>query len=172
MKIKYFIRGLGVGVIVSTLLLFMTYSYKLSDTRVISRAKELGMVYGGNEEESTTQKLRETGDGEKKETEDVQTSETEMTSLDNQEESTTILSGEGVDVQATTENETHTIVITSGMTSGQVSRMLEQAGLVDSADAFDEYLMKNGKTVKLQKGQHILHKNMTYEEIADTLTKK
>ena len=46
MKIKYFLRGFGTGLIVATVLLFLLYSYQMSDVKVVSRAKELGMVYG------------------------------------------------------------------------------------------------------------------------------
>ena len=45
MKAKYFLRGLGAGILLATIVLFAVYSYRYSDSKIIQRAKELGMVY-------------------------------------------------------------------------------------------------------------------------------
>ena len=49
MKLKYFLRGVGMGVIVSTLILIIAFntSGKLTDEQIINRALELGLVYSG-----------------------------------------------------------------------------------------------------------------------------
>ena len=44
MKAKYFLRGLGAGILLATIVLFAVYSYRYSDSKIIQRAKELGMV--------------------------------------------------------------------------------------------------------------------------------
>lgn len=47
MKLKYYLRGLGIGILVSTIILTISFAGKkndLSDAEVIARAKELGMV--------------------------------------------------------------------------------------------------------------------------------
>ena len=68
MKLKYYLRGLGTGVLFATIVLFIAYSYrlsdaKLSDSEIKEKALELGMVYGegetttsqsGDESETTT----------------------------------------------------------------------------------------------------------------------
>lgn len=49
MKLKYYLRGLGIGIIVTAVLMGSTGSRKpteLSDAQIIARAKELGMVDG------------------------------------------------------------------------------------------------------------------------------
>lgn len=45
MKIKYFVRGLGIGILVTTLILGISYKSKNSDEDVIIKAKKLGMVF-------------------------------------------------------------------------------------------------------------------------------
>lgn len=52
MKLKYFLRGLGAGIIFSAVIMLAAYmtsgGYKLSDREIISRAEKLGMVMGDN----------------------------------------------------------------------------------------------------------------------------
>ena len=45
MKLKYYLRGLGIGMILTTFILMISFSgKKMSDEEVIKRAEELGMV--------------------------------------------------------------------------------------------------------------------------------
>ncbi len=44
MKLKYYLRGLGTGIIFTAIILTIVYSYKTTDHKVMERAKELGMV--------------------------------------------------------------------------------------------------------------------------------
>ena len=45
MKVKYFLRGLGTGMLSATILLFCVYSYKMSDSKIAEKARQLGMEY-------------------------------------------------------------------------------------------------------------------------------
>ena len=47
MKLKYYLRGMGIGIIVTTIILTISFSQReveISDAEVIARASELGMV--------------------------------------------------------------------------------------------------------------------------------
>lgn len=48
MKVKYFLRGLGFGILITTLLLFVSMdknkSTEMTDEQIVERAKELGML--------------------------------------------------------------------------------------------------------------------------------
>ncbi|MDO5128120.1 MAG: hypothetical protein Q4D54_10320, partial [Eubacteriales bacterium] len=48
MKLKYFLRGLGSGILFATIIMLAAYltsgGYKLSDKEIKDRAKKLGMV--------------------------------------------------------------------------------------------------------------------------------
>ena len=51
MKFKYYLRGVGIGVIVTTLLFtiaFAFYKPTLSDAEIIKKAQALGMEKGNN----------------------------------------------------------------------------------------------------------------------------
>lgn len=45
MKRKYFLRGLGLGIVLSTLILCISYRASQSNVSVVDQAKELGMVF-------------------------------------------------------------------------------------------------------------------------------
>ena len=49
MKAKWFIRGLGTGIVLTALILCMAYRSNRNDGSVIKEAKELGMVFPENE---------------------------------------------------------------------------------------------------------------------------
>lgn len=67
MKLKIYLRGLGIGIVVTTLILGISYGGKkeMSDAEVIARAKKLGMV----EAEVESGRLSEGADAKEKETE-------------------------------------------------------------------------------------------------------
>ena len=47
MKIKYYLRGLGTGIIFTAIVLMIIYSYKTTDSKTMDRARELGMIMPG-----------------------------------------------------------------------------------------------------------------------------
>ncbi len=53
MKSKWFLRGLGVGIVVTALLLCVTYRSSSENTNVIKQARELGMVFPKEETTDT-----------------------------------------------------------------------------------------------------------------------
>ncbi len=68
--------------------------------------------------------------------------------------------------------QTVTITINGGEGSGTVSRKVAQAGLVESAADFDNYLCANGYDKHLAVGNHVIPVGATYEEIADILVSR
>ena len=63
MKLKYYLRGLGIGIIVTTLVLMVAFSgkkEKLSDQEIMQRAEQLGMVMA-DEGQTETESETETG---------------------------------------------------------------------------------------------------------------
>lgn len=65
---------------------------------------------------------------------------------------------------------TFTIQIESGMASSQISRLLEERGIVDDAEAFNSYLLEHDYSLRVQLGEHELQTGMSYYEIAERLT--
>ena len=56
MKVKYYLRGMGVGILITTLIFAVSYAIqkpKMSDEEIIAAAKQLGMVEAEAEEEES-----------------------------------------------------------------------------------------------------------------------
>lgn len=156
MKTKYFLRGLGVGIIIATVLLFGLYSYEMSNSKIAERARELGMVY--SKEETSLVAERDTEDDSSKE----MTSGVEETTTEN----------ESATEQETTMEATEIVVnISSGMSSIAVCEMLAEYGIVDDAQAFDRYLMEQNTQKYIQDGEYTFTLGMSYEEIASIITR-
>ena len=65
MKLKYYLRGLGVGILVTTVILMIASVGKgrsLSDQEIMKRAEELGMVMAQEEKETDTPNSENMGD--------------------------------------------------------------------------------------------------------------
>ncbi len=62
MRIKYFLRGVGIGIIVTTIILSVAHNSnrELTDSEIIERAGKLGMSFTASGSESQTQSVEET----------------------------------------------------------------------------------------------------------------
>ena len=165
MKRKYFVRGLGVGILFGALIMFAAYmtsgKNRMSDEDVIKRAQELGMVKQSEyvlesdvtSQETTTEEITTEATTEKATTEAPTTTEKATTE------------------KADTSTQT-TVTISSGMSSEAIASALANAGLVDDASKFNSFLVANGYDMKLETGNFSLETGMSYEEIAKILTTK
>ena len=211
MKLKYYLRGLGIGMAVTALILGISFSGRqgqeaqtLTDEQIRERASELGIVDSSEltlaalassaaqtpeatiepeaaaEPETTTDP--EATAEPKMTTEPEATAEPEMTT----EPEATAEPETTTEPEATTEPETTaepelitapeqsqtTITIKKGSDSGSVSRMLYEAGLVENAKAFDNYLCNNGYSRSINPGIYEIAPGTSEEEIAKIITGK
>lgn len=197
MKLKYYLRGLGIGIAVTAAVLMLAGGGKenLTDEEIIARAKELGMVESvtlsqlssETESESVSEEnLAETSgqdsieDVSEKISEDegVSNSETdtsEVTSENNSEavsDSSSEVASEDDNSQEETSEEVEEFVIIevgSGDGSDTVSVKLEAAGLVEDAQMYDDFLCANGYDKILQTGAHEIPKTADWDMIAEIL---
>lgn len=199
MKLKYFLRGLGAGIIFSAVIMLVAYmtsgGYKLSDKEIISRAEKLGMVMENNDVEASagdaSHQSAEDKAGESGSTEDFTTT---GASADNTEApaGAGFMTGDGT--ESTTERvqtegpfttqepdttgepqadyTTVRITIKSGMGSEEVAELLRDAGIIDDTADFDSYLNNNGYSTRIETGTFQINSSMTYQEIAELLCKK
>ena len=190
MKKKYFVRGLGIGIIFGALIMLAAYltsgKGSLSDEEVMKRAQELGMVKKseyvlGSEvtsEETTTEAVTtEASVATEKATEEATTEAPGTTEKATEEAATEAATTEKATTEAATTEQTDaktkaTITVSGGMSSETISSLLENAGLVDSASKFNSFLVQNGYDKKLETGSFDISGGMTYEEIARILTTK
>lgn len=221
MKLKYYLRGLGIGMAVTALILGISFSGRqgqeaqtLTDEQIRERASELGMVDSSEltlaalqnsaqpqttMEPEVTEEPKLTADPETT-TEPEATAELETTT----EPKATTEPETMTDPEATVEPETMTepettaepemttkpeatkepelitapeqsqttITIKKGSDSGSVSRMLYEAGLVENAKAFDNYLCNNGYSRSINPGIYEIAPGTSEEEIAKIITGK
>lgn len=205
MKLKYYLRGLGVGIIVTLILTGIAGNKKqeMTNEEIKARAAELGMIEGTTLSGEPTQEPAQ---------EDIQTPTpkptAELTDTPSPiPESTDTLSPtadptdtptpEPTDTPSPTpestntptptpkptdtaipttmqgsagDEETVTITVSRGDSSVKVSRMVQEAGLVENAQDFDRYLCENGYDKKISVGYHEILVGASYEEIAEILT--
>ncbi len=212
MKLKYFIRGLGTGVVFTTLVVAISLSASsrnYTDEKIIEKARELGMVMESeinsdsylvdamttdtsenttestpeNTTEPTSETAQQTSEPTTEETIEVTTQTTteivttEPTKPVTTEPSTTATTA--VTTQATTQATTNTnqdnnslitVEIKKGMWSNHVASYLENIGLIDSANDFDKFLVKNNYQDKIAVGVYKIKKGSSYDEIAQIVT--
>lgn len=195
MKLKYYLRGLGLGIVIAAAVFSATGRGQrtMTDSEIRMRAAELGMVeetlvleeiastaFG---EESEPDSMEETGEASTEEesyrSESVQALETQTDQeafRDEElagapEEETTDVQEIDVADPPVADADIVTVVIRSGDSSESVSKRLEEAGLVSSASAYNQYLCGNGYDKRLAAGSHEIPVGATEEEIARALTR-
>ncbi|MBO6127440.1 MAG: endolytic transglycosylase MltG [Pseudobutyrivibrio sp.] len=195
MRLKYYLRGIGIGVIFATLLLSINFYFgennftkqELSDDEIIARASELGMIMPeeDTEDADTTEDISDAA-----ETETNAEAATDA-SLDNNDDTTTEqvpedVTGEvkevlesdeakAVDASDSSADDTVTYVpftVRGGESSGTVSNNLYKAGLVSSSDDFNQYITGIGMDNRIQAGTFYVKQGSTYDDIVALLVNK
>ena len=209
MKLKYYLRGLGIGMIVTALILGIRCSNRqdlasqtMTDDQIRERAAELGMVDSSEltlaalqnsasqptestPEETTQTQEQNTMESTPETTAPAETQETQTTAEPTptaEPEATATPEPEKTAApEATAEPEatnapeqiqTAGITIQRGDDSGSVSRRLYEAGLVENAKAFDNYLCNNGYSRSINPGTYEIAPGTSEEEIAKIITGK
>lgn len=173
MKLKYYLRGAGIALIVISLIWMISSAFStttMSKSQIESEAKKLGMVYP--DEKGTI--------ADNMESEDDKNSEDNGTDNATGTDNTT-----GTDANATDANdngndangegapaETVEFTISRGETSSIISNHLQEQGIVDNAEAFDKFLTLSNDDNFLQPGTYTITKGSTFEEIANALMGK
>lgn len=194
MKQKYYLRGIGVGILFASIVLFVAYLAsgrgRMTDEEVIRRAEELGMVttesvlsgldtpsVSGSTEEihsresSSSDAISDSGSEESSDlTEDIVSETTTEVTTKATTETTTEATTETTTEK--TENGTGkvTFTVVSGMDSYSVAKVLEDRGVIRDALDFDNYLEQNGYSGRIATGEYSVQKGADYETIARMLT--
>ncbi len=196
MKLKYYLKGFGVGVLFATVILSISLMLNrqqtgLTDEQIMARARELGMEMVSAEKETDTE-------GPTTKTPESSTMPAESTSPDITEKETasqgeTVTGMEGMEpvetlgeVPSVTERENESseavrveegadettviIHIEKGMSSDTIVRLLEEAGVVESSDELLNRLWEIEKTRYVRAGTYEFTRGMSVEEIADRIS--
>ncbi len=173
MKLKYYLRGLGIGIAVTALVLTLAGGGKesLTDAEIIERAKELGMVESvtlsqltsENSSEEISEDVSEDEDNSEPVSEEMASEEiSDVTSEETTEDVSETPSEEDIDEYVIVE-------VGPGDGSDTVSRRLEELGMVEDARMYDDFLCGNGYDKILQTGVHEIPRTADWDMIAEIL---
>ena len=186
MKLKYYLRGVGIGILFATLVMTVSawvHKYNITDEYIIQRARKLGMVmkeelkdnnglWGSEDTEDTeasqsTEDVKDTQNSQS--TEDSQTSEDSQTPENSQtSEDTQVAGSENAPPESESESqrpEYATIVIVRGDFARQVAEKLVAAGVITDSEEFRIYMGNHGYAYSIHAGTYRIPWDATYEEI-------
>ena len=189
MNLKYYLRGLGIGTIVTALILGIALGNpndQMSNEEIKQRAKELGMVEGtgvltdGVEEpeqalqptekpaepEQALQPTEKPAEPEPTIQPTEKPAEPEPTIQPTREPENSEMQSESA---AVANGKIIEIEVNRGDDSYAICEHLQQAGLIEDAAAFDTYLCENGYHTKIYAGIHKIPAGATKEEIIKLL---
>lgn len=187
MKLKYYLRGLGIGIIITTIILSIASgkdSKSMSDEEVVARASELGMVmeekndglFGANTESTETEETQTSQTKEARtEVKETETQETESKETESRESETEVKETESGEPQTEekqteeTEVETYTLVVQPGEVCRNVCEKLAAAGIVDDAEVLRKYLSEKNIADFISVGTYEVPMNASMEDIAAIL---
>lgn len=177
-RLKYYLRALGIGIVVTALL--MGYSQKdpaqMTDEEIRQRAAQLGMV----EQQGVLSELADAAEKPQETEAPQQTEKPQETEAPQQTEKPqeteapqqTEKPQETEAPQQNAEADTVTLVIVRGDTSVSVSKALAEAGLVEDYQTYDRFLCSGGYDKSINPGTYEIPSDATDEEIARIITKK
>ena len=189
MKLKYYLRGLGIGILVTAVIMGVTQGSRketLSDREIRERAAALGMMEPGNSladlEAAETPAATEIPEAIETPvaTEIPEAIETPAaTETPEAAETPAATEAPAATPEVTArptqkpaeeeEGSSYTFEIQAGDSSYQVAYRLQQAGLVADARDFDNYLCSKGYDRKLKTGSYEIPETATEEEISEIL---
>jgi cytoskeletal protein RodZ len=198
MKRKYFLRGLGLGLITASLMFafaFIFYKPTLSESEIKKQAKALGMVESTDNKNSSNQstdkkdsdkKKSESDTDSKDDSNSLDTTTTESKTDDNGAVTNTVTNPDGStttttsipgdvsklgDKSATTNSGKNIVIsVAGGENSAAVSLDLFHKGLVSDNAEFDKYIESTGKDNSIRPGTYEIPEGSTYAQIADIIT--
>lgn len=196
MKLKYYLRGVGIGIIFATLVMTVSsfvHKNNITDEYIIKEAQKLGMVmkdelknsediWGKDETEDsqTTEDTQTTEDSqttedtqgteETSETQDTQVSESE-TVLPSESESQTPPSSESESQTPPASEEKQYVYVTvvRGDYARQIAEKVRDAGLIEDAEDFRKYIGRQGYGQLFHAGTYKIPMGASYEEICQIL---
>ena len=189
MKLKYYLRGLGIGIIVTTVILAVSFSkkeIKMSDEEIMARAAQLGMVM--QETETTEQGDTEqdpdgTDTGAKTEVVTEQTASELLEERTAAEETAQNTEAAAEDVAAEAQENSakqeaagaedpsgvYRLVIQKGDVCRIVCEKLAENGVISDAETFRQYLSQIGYASNMRVGNYDIPYGLSNEEIAKIL---
>lgn len=187
MKLKYYLRGLGVGIVTTAIICSIANGMgkeSLTTEQIIQKAQALGMVsqddYNVVKNDLASAKksisdLQNQQDESKASTEEKGNQESETNNTDEVTNETDSTDSDHVTTQETfiegsVSETTVKFDITPGMSSQAVSNLLEEKGIIPDATDFNNYVVESGNVNNLQVGEYEVKSGESYDTIIGKLT--
>lgn len=191
MRLKYYLRGLGLGIIF-TCLMFMLFSNKKADNtdqmdinqQLETTTETLSNQTSGDDKNDTANDEAVSGsadvqnntdaeddvnaqnNADAQNTADNQTGASDTTDTSNHTDDSNITGETGTD---DVQDEYVTLVIEKGDIARDVAESLYEDGIIDDAESFRKYLGETGVSRTLHAGEYNIKVGSTYEEIVELL---
>jgi len=146
MNLKYYLRGLGMGLFVTTIVLTIAHNFSNSQadendkTQPSTTGSVIAYTKEDKKEETTTQPTRETETAEQQSKQNV-------------------------------DENTVTIDFKEVSYGSEAAKALYDAGVISDQEEFENYLREHDYDTKIKDGIYTLTKGDTFENLAKTITK-
>ena len=188
MRLKYYLRGIGVGIVITTFLFMILLSFNKNNEEQLNtvigdtESKTVAEYENGESNQADITKPEETPQPNP----DVLPEETPQPNPDvlpveepqpeePQQPNSDVLPEETPQPEEPNpadSSEKLRFVISGGEYSDVICRKLKEAGLIDDAEAYNKFLVEEDYDNYINPGVYDIPKNATYEEIAVLLTTK
>ena len=159
MKLKYYLRGLGIGIIVTTIILVSCFSMqkpKMTDAQIIEKASQLGMIMP--EQDSAVAAETETTEPEETQQKNEQQVATEEIQQETEQQT-----------EVPKEQEPFTLVVNRGDVCRTMCENLAANGVIDDSEGLRKYLSEVGYASFISAGTYQIPYHASYEEITNIL---
>lgn len=189
MNKRYFLRGLGFGLMIGALVMMVTLHLQEQKQEVTATPSDAYAVIAGENtetgttaEKSATEAITETATEITTEAEAEATTEAEAETTTEAEAETTTEATTEAEAEATTEAEAEatteasteaqkggSITVTAGMSAQRVAGKLYDIGVIGDEEDFYMYMYNHGYASKILQGTFTFTGDEDYEEIANIL---
>ena len=166
MKLKYYLRGLGIGIIVTTIILVSCFSMqkpKMTDAQIIEKASQLGMIMP--EQDSAVDTETETTEPEETQQKNEQQVATEEIQQETEQQTEVPKEQETEEAQ----QESFTLVVNRGDVCRTMCENLAANGVIDDSEGLRKYLSEVGYASFISAGTYQIPYHASYEEITNIL---
>ena len=172
MRLKYYLRGLGLGIIFTcVILMIFSNGNKSKDTSVVEDSNGIELTEAvGNDFDSNEEEEQSVTD-ESNNDENDSNSNDETQSLDENinkpidDQTVNEITGDSGEL----ESEYVSLVIEQGDIAGDVAEKLYEDGIINDVEAFRKYLGETGVSHTLHAGEYQIKVGATFEEIIEVL---
>lgn len=180
MKLKYYLRGLGIGIIITTLVLMIAYSghkTELTDEEIIARAEALGMVmeedplFSNSESHKDTEVVVNSEEIANSELPTEQETESEIMTENETEPDTEVVPETETETESEVDvtGEIYHLVIPAGSVPRLICNELEEKGVIESAASLRQYLVDVGYATSINVGEYNIPYGATNDEVYQIL---